>query len=58
MTYATEATLRRGRIHDGRPASERIAQLEEEVAAGRSEIARLRSELARMHCPTCQCVNR
>ena len=42
MTYTTEATLRRSRTHDGRPADERIKQLEEEVAALRAELARLR----------------
>lgn len=44
MTYATEATLRRSRTNDGRPANERIAQLEAEVLALRQELARLREE--------------
>jgi len=44
MTYVTQATLRRSRTNDGRPAQERIAQLEAEVAALRAEVARLRQE--------------
>jgi hypothetical protein len=44
MTYATEAVLRRSRTNDGRPAHERIAQLEAEVLALRQELARMREE--------------
>lgn len=37
----------RVRIHDGRPAAERIAQLEAEVSALRAEVFRLRDEATR-----------